>query len=282
VEGEGIPGLGLLRRLRRVLETRVFLAKEFDPAWTVCIFGSRRSGTTWLLDLVSNVPGYIPIYEPFNPRWYPESQPFHPHPNPKQPTIEEYVSKVVKGTLEVEVPLYDFNLRNLWRRLRGSRLVVKCVRANLLVPLFAEAGVRLCIYLIRNPFAVVSSQLRTGIMPHLAHLHREPKLPLESLLTLLWVGEQRVPLAYSHPRLLKLRYEDVVEEPEAALEEVARRLEVDPSVFFGGDWSKPSRSTRGGIERARNRWRRELTPEQKRNISEALERTGFDYEALTL
>jgi len=219
--------------------------------------------------LVSNVPGYIPIYEPFNPRWYPESQPFHPHPNPKQPMIEEYVSKVVKGTLEVE-------------RLRGSRLVVKCVRANLLVPLFAEAGVRLCIYLIRNPFAVVSSQLRTGIMPHLAHLHGEPRLPLESLLTLLWVGEQRVPLAYSHPRLLKLRYEDLVEEPEAALEEVARRLEVDPRVFFGGDWSRPSRSARGGIERARDRWRRELTPEQKRNISEALERAGFDYEALTL
>ena len=38
----------------------------FDPAKTIVVLGSTRSGSTWLAELISSVAGHIQIFEPMN------------------------------------------------------------------------------------------------------------------------------------------------------------------------------------------------------------------------
>jgi len=276
-------GLGLRRRTLRWLDNNVFLRKDFDAKDSIIICGSRRSGTTWLMEILSNIPGYITLFEHFQPRWFPEASRFSPYPNPDQEGILDYLGDVLEGRVRCSSSIYKVNLFNLRQRLIGDKLLIKFVRANQLVGLIKhQFNPRHIIYLIRNPYAVVSSQLRTGIMPDIPYMAESPE-PIESKLAAIWCDEQAVPLATDG--IYKIKYEDLVLDPRAVLgslfsclgyeeclDDALRDLRVASKLA-----SRPFKEVDVSIL---DRWKRELVDEQVTNISDVLSSRGFNYDEI--
>src|SRR4030043_375015 len=87
-----------LRRFRNFLKMKfkawvdnTSLQKNFNINDTIGIFGPARSGTTWLMELLLNIPDYTSIFEPFQPQWFPETvlNGFAPKPMLIKPEYEE-------------------------------------------------------------------------------------------------------------------------------------------------------------------------------------------------
>ena len=266
------------------LDNNVFLRKDFDAEDSLIICGSRRSGTTWLMELLSKIPGYITLFEPFQPRWFPEARRFSPDPKPDQEWVHEYLRDVLEGRVRCSSSIYKVNFFNLRQRILGDKLLIKFVRANGLVGLIKyRLKSRCIIYLIRNPYAVVSSQLRTGIMPDISHMGMAAPEPMESKLTSMWCEEQAVPLATEG--ICKIKYEDLVLDPrkvlaplfsylgyEECLDDALRGLRVASKLA-----SRPFKEIDGSIL---DSWRRELTEKQIMNIGEVLSSRDFNYDEI--
>ncbi len=46
----------------------------FNPNNTIMVFGSMRSGSTWLAEVISSVNGHLQIFEPLHPVYVPEAK----------------------------------------------------------------------------------------------------------------------------------------------------------------------------------------------------------------
>lgn len=277
-------GLGLRRRTLRWLDNNFFLRKDFEAEDSIIICGSRRSGTTWLMEILSKIPGYITLFEPFQPRWFPEARRFNPNPNPDQEGILDYLRDVLEGRVRPSSSIYKVNLFNLRQRLMGDKLLIKFVRANELVGLIKhQLNPRCIIYLIRNPYAVVSSQLRTSIMPDASYIDVESHRPIESILASIWCDEQTVPLATDG--IYKIKYEELVLDPRKVLaplfsfldyaqhlDEAMRGLRLASKLA-----SRPFKEIDGSILDV---WRKELVEEQIVNITEVLSLRDFNYDEI--
>jgi LPS sulfotransferase NodH len=276
-------GLGLRRRMLSWLDNNVFLRKDFHAEGSIIICGSRRSGTTWLMELLSKIPGYITLFEPFQPSWFPDSRRFNPDPNPEQEGIRDYLQNVLEGRVKCSSSLYKVNLFNMRQRLLGDKLLIKSVRANKLVGLMkSQLEAKYIIYLIRNPYAVVSSQMRTNIMPDISHMEiaNESK---ESALASIWCDEQTIPLATNG--IFKIKYEDLVLDPRRVLtplfsalgyedyiEDALKDIQVASKLA-----SRPLKAINSSIL---EKWREELTEKQATNIYDVLSSRNFNYDEI--
>jgi len=153
-----------------------------DISDTIVVVGSPRSGTTWLMNILSEISGYSTIFEPMHYRWFPETRDigFYGHPyipaDQDWPKMEEYLSKVLKGQVssyELHVRFraknnLKFLLKDLLKRVTSDKVVVKFVRANRLLPWMVKKFPDCTyIYIIRHPCAVISSQIKNKISSYL-------------------------------------------------------------------------------------------------------------------
>ncbi|MFH2111612.1 MAG: sulfotransferase [Candidatus Bathyarchaeota archaeon] len=277
-------GLGIERKALTALDKHVFLKKDFKPEEAVTIFGSHRSGTTWLMETLSRVPGYISVMEPFQPKWFPGSARYQPRPNPKQPKITEYIKKTLEGKAKCTASKYKLNFKTLRRRYTGDKLLIKFVRANTLIELvLKEFKVRTPVYIIRNPYAVISSQLRTGIHPELTLLYKKQSTDIETTLTKVWYVDQKAPLNMNDSRLYKIKYEDMVTDPIKTMTPLLKRLRKEEHIHdILETIQRPSRTTarpkvKDIDDKILNRWKNELNKTQIKNITDTLEHFNFDY-----
>lgn len=157
----------------RVVVTRVRGLSEAP----VVVVGSPRSGTSWLMRLIAQHPRYCTVFEPLHPRWWPEAREvgFGLRPWEGDAQKKAYLTEVfqgVKARRSIRRPRWDRRvranpfllLRGTMKRLRGERLVVKFVRATRLLPWLVEEFPDLrYVYIVRNPYAVINSQLSQGV-----------------------------------------------------------------------------------------------------------------------
>lgn len=149
-----------------------------DP---VVVVGAPRSGTTWVMRLIAKQPGYCAIFEPLHARWWPEAREagFGNRPLTGDDRKRAYLDRIFKGEVprqSIRRPRWSLSiganpgrlLRGMGKRLFADRLVVKFVSACRLLPWMVEEFPD-CryVYLIRNPYAVVSSQLSRGASSYL-------------------------------------------------------------------------------------------------------------------
>lgn len=143
--------------------------KGFDISKALLIFGSSRSGSTWLAEIVSSVPGHNQIFEPLNTQYVKQAE--------KAGVIKDtYLKKDTqwaRGRQFLEQVLSG-RLINPWlasqipvnKAFSTRRLVVKFVRGNLLLSWICEnLPVLPPALVIRHPCAIVSSQLNKGWTP---------------------------------------------------------------------------------------------------------------------
>lgn len=156
---------------------------------SVLIFGSGRSGTTWIQDALAAANSYEPVFEPLHPRSVPGAQRFantyvprgteekalyeflrpwliggqrslwtstRVHPDMLFPRIASLMNvRVLKDTRQQYAKL----LKRWWRNKpgRGRPRVVKFIRGNLMAEWMSDAFNLPAALVVRHPCAVLSS-----------------------------------------------------------------------------------------------------------------------------
>jgi hypothetical protein len=235
-----------------------------SPSRTVFFFGTGRSGTTWISNLVNYKNEYRDIFEPFHPKQMPLIKHFgynlYLRPDNRDPRFLEPARRIVTGRFD-----------NKWadrynrRRLAGQRIIkdvrvthfAKWLRVN-----FPEMPM---IYILRHPLAVIASWRALGwapsieiytrqaqlvddhLLPYLSEIEQAAMLPKPAFehYLIFWCIENIVPLQqFQQGEIFLAFYEDLLVEPERAIHQMFTFLHkpYDSSLFDRLD--KPSSQTR--------------------------------------
>ena len=162
-----------------------------DP---IIICGSGRSGTTWVLDSIAEANGCRTVFEPLQWLGVPDAKPFanrYVRDSDGEPELKKFMDKVLSGKMNNLWTDYRIlpdtllwpesgSLRNkLGRLIKGSYkkliihylkyrrseshgLIVKFIRANLMLGWLSENYGHKILFVVRHPGAVVASKLRIG------------------------------------------------------------------------------------------------------------------------
>jgi Sulfotransferase family len=274
----------------------------------VWIFGSSRSGSTWLLKMLSDFDGVVPIDDPHLGHhlgvW---------RPIPLAWAVSEENSPELRTLLELkrEEPGYFFaeqHRDSWWEPLRAliearfeaqsgeaaggfagtPTYVVKepgSQAAPLLTELFPRSKL---VFLLRDGRDVVDSWLDAyqegswaidgGAFP----VTPEGRVPLIRWLSSVWVYRTEAVLEafrsrWPEDRVL-VRYEDLRERPEGQLEEICATIGIDPApvpeVVARHRFEELPTQSRGPLREARSAcsggWRESLSPREQATMHEAL------------
>lgn len=154
----------------------------------IIIAGSGRSGTTWVLDALAEANGLRTIFEPLNPAGVKESLNFGNQlvdENIQWPALKKYMDTVFSGDLkslwaDYRIRSDSLKLNNDFRTLKvyykklcknyftyrkikqRKNLIVKFIRANLMLGWLSKNITPKIVLIMRHPGAVISSKLALG------------------------------------------------------------------------------------------------------------------------
>lgn len=162
-------------------------ARSFEPEENIIIFSYPRSGSTWLMELIREVPGTANLWEPLHIQsvdafarlgfgWrqhIPESEEWK--------EAEETFTKLFRGEyLNFWLTSREFPLNFC----RADRMIIKFVRANALAPwLLKRFNFQLTpLYLLRHPFAIAASQIKEGSWDYEFKGYEIPDMPFNHIM----------------------------------------------------------------------------------------------------
>jgi hypothetical protein len=142
------------------------------PENTIIVAGAPRSGTTWLAELIRELPRYKMINEPLrlstNPRARRAGFDWRTRVAPREarPKLEQHLRDILQGRVELG-PAWHFQsthgLGKLISHLANDRAVVKLCRAGRMLHwIHRVSSVRNSVSIVRHPCAVVASMLKMG------------------------------------------------------------------------------------------------------------------------
>lgn len=299
------------------------------------IAGSGRSGTTWVLDVIATTFDLRPIFEPLHPGAVKGAAPYAWKYVTSESNIdgmEQFFEKIFTGQLSslwtdfrvhprsIFPYLSDLSdvrsikqLRHDWmtaiRQYRDcrswrsrERLIVKCIRCNLILGWLVARFNAKVLLLVRHPGAVVESKLRiAGISwnpQEMLDTYRQDEkikdlrgglywdllfqdLTAAQALTLLWCIENQPPMADAAANgYLIVHYEDLVDQGEPVWDRIA--------AFFGlvnRRWddellSRPSQQASDvwqgseGPSNSHSGWINRIAPQAMSEIADMLKVTG--------
>lgn len=242
-----------LKRLRR------WTARGSSYKENILLACHPRGGSTWLAEIVSTLPNYHTIWEPFNPiqNRLAEQRGFKAYNY--FPEIGEKMSTHVENVLKGRE--LTGNLMGPYRGIDGAlgrlnpraSFVFKCTNANMMLAEVHRLVPLKTIVLLRHPCAVVSSQLSHGAWDCVAEvkngkkaleddlrfavdrvLERHPDWrtlwneieTLAGVLAFVWGLRTLFPLQEAPPQdWCFVTYEDLVEEPGEEIERIFEYLE---------------------------------------------------------
>lgn len=246
------------------IEKKNFSNKKIKIEDNILISGSPRSGTTWLMELMSDIPDYTFIFEPLHPGLFQQgfkvgfSNKTYVPVDKDWNVGKNYLRKVFTGEIVTVLPAYGPSLKMAMRRILAHRFIIKTIRMNRLLPWVSERfDFRSIFLIIRHPCAVVASQLKTGIygydhkyppfssyMPdtktiineisEIESIDDEMKGCLkkiktkEEILAAAWCIDNLIPLSYNKQFPWKtIFYEDLVKNGEKVLTDLFKNIGVE-------------------------------------------------------
>ena len=189
--------------------------------------------------------------------------------------------------------VYNLPKYKFWARHR----VVKFIQANLMVPWLQQNYQCPIIYLIRNPYAVISSQVKMGwsnktdvllqdklirdyLEPHVDYIKSTDELIKR--IAILWCVHNKViieQMKSGQANIIACTYESLVSGPEDNLERIMRAANY-PEKDISYTIAKMQKSLRPRKESI-DKWRSGLDDAQKSKITEVLQEFDMqDYDAL--
>lgn len=279
------------------------------PSHAILLAGSGRSGTTWLGELLSNLPGIQPIFEPLFPPWNemvrrltgwdcrdPYWRLFYLPAEADHPAWAALWRRILTG-----------RWRNYWTDYERThffpdRFLIKEVRAGLMLGFVWRCFQPRLIYLLRHPAAVVHSRLSAPI-PWQAHVQDilgqyrlvqdhlqgwegeiEKETDLIGAHAVWWAVEARVALrqleSVPHYRLF---YEDLLLQPRQTLAALIAWLGYDRlPPRLEARLARPSRMSNERLRYADaldrlSRWQRDLPAAAQRRILGWARRLGLEF-----
>lgn len=226
---------------------------------TICLFCTRRGGSTWLMETVAVNRGVLPLNQPLElltPNLTPyqfrrlpkfdRGQVVHPDPD-LEPELKAYVDDLMAGRIRVNAPHRPWRPEFNWRT---DRLLLKIVDAKPMMDWFDEHYDVDIVYLTRHPIPQALSCLRNGWFTTTRAYTRNEWFVEEVLgdsalaayaegidrsgsglerFVVNWVVENLYPLRRlpARPQWLALSYEECVLDRERVLTSVAHRLRLD-------------------------------------------------------
>jgi hypothetical protein len=297
------------------------------------IAGSGRSGTTWILDVLADANGLRPVFEPLHPYVSDVGQRYAHRALPadeEHPIVKDFLIATCAGRgprLWTQYrqqkrwlfpPPGDFNTRGdagrtkrHWAKfmrelpkmfVSGLRPepIVKCIRANLMLPWIARhLGCRI-VLVVRHPAAVVESELRgrwnaNFVLERFRHDERLQKLthdryrpllsrqlnPVEALAARWVIENQWVMEAAAHSGISVFHYEHLRSTSTNEWRRLCSTLTVTevPDVERLTRPSQQSGTRRKTIplpQSSSPRWMSSLTTDQRTQIRGILDSVGFD------
>lgn len=267
------------------------------------IAGSNRSGTTWLQEVLAELPGSVTSFEPLHVDVIPAARAagFHKlswfDPCAEHPLAERYLRNVLSGR---EWSGYSAQFNTLSNCLRPRQLVVKFIHANgILDWMTGHLPVRRPLVVVRHPAAVNSSVLnkqwnlsdlqqtllRSELVqgsPELTCYIGHLKTPIEQL-TARWCLENAILFKSTSPRKFDLvTYESLVLGGPAALMDLFKNwnLAAPESVATAhardSFMSASNRSYNSAAQRL-SKWRSEITESQLAQILKICRDFGLDF-----
>jgi len=266
------------------------------PTHDVVVFGFGRSGTTWLAQIIA-AAGLELIFEPLKPDQVPLCAGWKPLPlfyraSDDFPWEEDF-TRIMNG-----------EIRNEWtiRQNPGARRrVFKFIRANLMAEWILHRYPVRGVFIVRNPLAVVASMIREGwsLPPGWVRgLLKAPRFRdpfFQSLPGVLELSERELSETEARaafwgihnliPRSIGLWssiplviYEEMCRNPEETIRTLAPRLGIpvtDEVLDQCHRRSFMSGTRTGKGHDPTTAWRRELSPEQVREVVGVVERFGL-------
>jgi hypothetical protein len=162
----------------------------------ILIFGSGRSGTTWILDALAEANNLRTIFEPLNPIAVPTARPFanrYVRDDGYEPELRNLMDRVLTGSLRSlwanyrvlpdrlrpwsALAVFRRTKHNPYKMLLGQYMgllshyrrykktnadgiIIKFIRANLMIGWFARNYDAKIVLVVRHPASVISSRLR--------------------------------------------------------------------------------------------------------------------------
>ncbi|MCG6984617.1 MAG: sulfotransferase [Thiocapsa sp.] len=301
------------------------------------IAGSGRSGTTWVLDVLASAFGLRTIFEPLHPNAVKGAQAYASRfipPDAEPDGMERFFRRVFSGELatlwtDYRIPPYTLippvrdlrapggfaRLYHCWLNAirqyqqyqparSRPRLLVKCIRANLLLGWIASRFDARVLLLVRHPAAVVESKLRLGgrswdparildvykrdeNLPALGGgryvdlLHKD--LTDAEALALVWCIENQVPMAEARENgYLLVHYEDLVGDGGQIWDRIANFFGLEASGWDTDLIRSPSQQASADFKKAegprqasRPGWMTRMRSEDLRDVDGILKAVGL-------
>ncbi len=275
--------------------------KGFDSKQTIMVFGSIRSGSTWLAEVLSSLDGHLQIFEPLHLDYVPEARRVLKKRNPYMPSNEkwqaglELFKKILSGKL---INSWIMSQASLGDVLRAKRLVVKFVRGNLLLEWMAvNMDVLTPVLVIRHPCAIIASQISKGwpdgkrLLLDNSYLDRIPEIRSEcehlskpeELAALAWCLRYHAPLMSCKPYpFILVSYEKLVRNGQQELEKIFQALSIPLDKKAIAQLSIPSDTVTKSSQVISGKdplagWTNRLTEQQVDNILAVLQIFGMDF-----
>ncbi|MEM9565489.1 MAG: hypothetical protein AAGA93_22895 [Actinomycetota bacterium] len=268
----------LRRSLRATAREAVWLAASRHrqgPKPNICLFATRRGGSTWAMELIAANRGIRPLNQPLAtlsrnvtyaqmleiPRFH-EGQITSLDGHTAE-RMKDVVTRILSGRMVVNAPT------KFWSRefvATSDRLVLKITDAKPVIDWFDATFDVDVVVLTRHPIPQALSCLRNGWTLTVESHLRDPRFVeanlsdkgealahdvlagRDELLTFVlnWALENVAPLRLlpERPEWLHVRYEDCVTDPDTVLVRMADRLQLDDRQRMEATLARPSGSSR--------------------------------------
>jgi hypothetical protein len=284
--------------------------RQLKPRDCVIIAANPRGGSTWLEQILAQIPGTLSVYEPLNIAYAQRfrtlgfSHRQHIAEDEEWPAAEAVFSDLFHGRYLEHRAVFHPNTRNsVWAFLNPQILLMKFCRLNLMLPwIVRKFPVRRPIFLLRNPFAQIASQIEfarkfSGTWVEKSFPFSDYPIPpvyqdyaaylaglrsQEEVLAGLWCLTNKIPLEHpgSNKLWININYESLYSEPEGRLRAIFDRLDLGFKSHYLNVVRVPSRTSISEVDIAK--WKKTLDENQVERISAVLKRFGlFHYYELS-
>ena len=313
----GANGITFLKRNVDLLALKLH-KKNISMQDTIIISGTPRGGTTWFMELIETLPEYKSIFEPFHKEWFPQVKQLslsprpYLEPNAENKPLKEYLKQVFTGQIISREPLFPLTPTAIYKRLLATKILVKFIRANRLLPwIVNNFQVRGTYFMIRHPCATIASQLETGVrgyftpkdvpLPKEIVLREASQIPQirenewlmkklytiktqEEVLAAIWGLDNYVPLSYlsEHPDAwYTVVYEKLITDFDEEIKRIFDYINEEVPEKVYEKFKRPSKTTHDksylGTPKQLLKWKNKLSERQIKNILKVAHWFGLDF-----
>jgi len=280
--------------------------RQIDYSKYLIIFGTGRSGTTWLAELINQVPNSVLIFEPLHSIQYQKFDESDLNLNEvidPEEDLQDYYKFFEKIFSLKYFRKWETKFIQPKKLFKVDYYIFKFIRANLLINwLSNNFPLKKPVFIIRHPCAVVSSRMNLKWIPNKTKRDKfNKKFPqfteISSNLTteleltsLSWCMNNYVPLFYNRDNsFIVVSYEGLIINPEKELKRIFELWGMDypnnilyshtiPSKTFNmNQHQRYVDKNEINSNKLLQRWKNELTKSQINTVLEIVSKSGMDF-----